>query len=272
MSDVMQALAVRKAAMNDLSGKTALVTGAGRGQGEIEARLLCECGAKVILADVLTREGESVVEGLCAEGKEARFVKLDVTSEQDWKEAINLARAWTGQLDILVNNAGIICRKTIASMSTEEWRRVLDVNTTGAFIGIKEAVPFMIESGGGSIINISSNSGHSGHYDPAYTASKWALRGLTRSAALEYAQKGIRVNAICPGLITTDLNRNSPHLKPMINMTPVQRSGESEEVAQLVLFLASEASSFITGEDIVIDGGFIAGAGYRRVASETGIY
>jgi len=149
---------------------------------------------------------------------------------------------------------------------------VLDVNATGAFAGLKAALPLMAETGGGSVINISSNSGFSGHYDPAYTASKWALRGLTRTAAMEYAEKGVRVNAICPGLIVTELNRNSPHLKPMIEMTPMQRSGEAEEVAQLVLFLASDASAFITGEDFVIDGGFTGGAAYRRVARETGIY
>ncbi len=182
-----------------------------------------------------------------------------------------IVRDWTGQLDILVNNAGIINRKTIDDMSVGEWEKVLQVNTTSAFIGIKLAVSSMCESGGGSIVNISSNSGFSRHYDPAYTASKWALRGVTRTAALEYAEKGIRVNAICPGVIVTDLNRNSPHLQPMISMTPMQRSGEAEEVAQLVLFLASDGSAYITGEDFVIDGGFSAGVGYRRVARETGI-
>ena len=133
----------------------------------------------------------------------------------------------------------------------------------------KETAPAM--TAGGSIVNISSNSAFSGHYDPAYTASKWALRGLTRTAAMEYADVGIRVNAICPGLIVTDLNRNSSHLGPMIGLTPLARAGEADEVAQLVLFLASDASGFITGEDFVIDGGFTAGAAYRRVAKDTGI-
>ena len=265
-------LSKAKAALTDLSGKTAIVTGAGRGQGAVEAALLAEAGAKVMLCDVLVEEGEAQAEALNAAGHEARFMKLDVTAEADWQAVVEAVKAWTGSLDILVNNAGIINRKTIADMSVAEWRKVLDVNATGAFAGLKAAVPLMIETGGGSIINISSNSGFSGHYDPAYTASKWALRGLTRTAAMEYAEKGIRVNAICPGLIVTDLNRNSPHLKPMIEMTPMQRSGEAEEVAQLVLFLASEGSAFITGEDFVIDGGFTGGAAYRRVARETGIY
>lgn len=265
-------LAKAKAALNDLSGKTAIVTGAGRGQGAVEAALLAEAGARVMLCDVLVDEGEAQAEALRTAGHEARFLKLDVTSEADWQAVIDAVRDWTGGLDILVNNAGIINRKTIADMSVDEWRKVLDVNATGAFAGLKAALPLMVETGGGSVINISSNSGFSGHYDPAYTASKWALRGLTRTAAMEYAEKGVRVNAICPGLIVTDLNRNSPHLKPMIEMTPMGRSGEAEEVAQLVLFLASDASAFITGEDFVIDGGFTGGAAYRRVARETGIY
>jgi len=130
----------------------------------------------------------------------------------------------------------------------------------------------MAEVEGGAIVNISSNTAFSGHYDPAYTASKWGLRGLTRSAAMELAAKNIRVNAVCPGLVVTGLNANSPHLKPMIEITPMKRSGRPEEIAELVLFLASDASSFITGEDFVIDGGFTAGAAYRKVAIETGIF
>ncbi|WP_198665154.1 SDR family NAD(P)-dependent oxidoreductase [Tropicimonas sp. IMCC34011] len=261
-----------KAAMTDLSGRTAIVTGAGRGQGAVEAEMLASCGASVMLCDVLEEEGEAQAAALREAGHEARFAKLDVTKEAGWQSVLDEIRDWTGRLDILVNNAGIINRNPIEKISVAEWEKVLQVNATGAFIGLKLAVPMMEETGGGSIVNISSNSGFSGHYDPAYTASKWALRGLTRSAALEFSERGIRVNAICPGLIVTDLNRGSPHLKPMIEMTPMQRSGEADEVAQLVLFLASDASSFITGEDFVIDGGFTAGAGYRRVARETGVF
>lgn len=260
-----------KGALTDLTGKTAIVTGAARGQGAVEAEMLATAGASVLLCDVLEDDGHALVERLTGEGHRVKFLKLDVTSESEWAAALNLVRDWTGRLDVLVNNAGIINRKIIRDMSVEEWRKVLDVNATGAFIGTKLASVLMAETGGGSIINISSNSGFSGHYDPAYTSSKWALRGLTRSAAMEFAEQGIRVNAICPGLIVTDLNRNSPHLGPMIGMTPMQRAGEADEVAQLVLFLASDGSGFITGEDFVIDGGFTAGSGYRRVAKETGI-
>ena len=253
-------------AMSDLTGQTAIVTGGGRGQGAVEAELLVAAGASVLICDVLQAEGEALAARL---GDPARFLFLDVTDADAWDGAVKAATDWTGRLDVLVNNAGIINRKIIRDMTPEEWRRVIDVNLTGAFLGIRAAAPAMTQ--GGSIINISSNSAFSGHYDPAYTASKWALRGLTRTAAMEFAQQRIRVNAICPGLIVTDLNRNSPHLGPMIGITPMARAGEADEVAQLVLFLASEASGFITGEDFVIDGGFTAGAAYRHVARETGI-
>lgn len=253
-------------AMNDLSGRTAIVTGGGRGQGAAHAELLAAAGAHVLICDVLDAEGAALADRL---GERARFLHLDVTDAATWDGAVKAAVDWTGRLDVLVNNAGIINRKIIRDMTPDEWRRVIDVNLTGAFLGIRAAAPAMAQ--GGSIVNIASNSAFSGHYDPAYTASKWALRGLTRTAAMEYAQAGIRVNAICPGLIVTDLNRNSPHLGPMIGITPMARAGEADEVAQLVLFLASDASGFITGEDFVIDGGFTAGAAYRRVASETGI-
>ena len=250
--------------MSDLSGKTAIVTGGGQQFGMNGA--LAAAGAHVMICDVLEAEGEALAARL---GDTARFLRLDVTDAEAWDGAVRTARDWTGRLDVLVNNAGIINRKIIRDMTPDEWRRVIDVNLTGAFLGIRAAAPAMGQ--GASIVNIASNSAFSGHYDPAYTASKWALRGLTRTAAMEYAQAGIRVNAICPGLIVTDLNRDSPHLGPMIGITPMARAGEADEVAQLVLFLASEASGFITGEDFVIDGGFTAGAAYRRVASETGI-
>ncbi|OLP61700.1 cyclopentanol dehydrogenase [Xaviernesmea oryzae] len=254
-----------------LEGRVALVTGGARGQGEAESRLFAAHGAAVLIADVLAEEGRALAESLRAEGREARFLHLDVTDEKSWAGVVAEARAWKGRLDILVNNAGIINRTLIADTPLEAWEKVLKVNLTGAFLGIQSVAGLMAEGGGGAIVNISSNSAFSGHYDPAYTASKWGLRGLTRSAAMELAGRNIRVNAVCPGLVVTGLNASSPHLQPMIGMTPMKRSGKPEEIAELVLFLASDASSFITGEDFVIDGGFTAGAAYRRVASETGI-
>lgn len=258
--------------MKELEGRVAIVTGGARGQGAAEARRLGIEGTAVLVCDVLAPEGEAFVAELAAQGIEARFRTLDVTNPADWSQTIDAARAWKGRLDILINNAGIINRSTVSATEPDAWERVLKVNLTGAFLGIRAAVPLMEETGGGSIVNISSNSAFSGHYDPAYTASKWGLRGLTRSAAMEYAARGIRVNAVCPGLVVTALNAASPHLQPMIGMTPMGRSGTPEEIAELVLFLASDRSAFITGEDFVIDGGFTAGAGYRRVAVETGIY
>lgn len=257
--------------MFDCASQVAIVTGGARGQGEAEARLLARSGAAVIIADVLQEEGNKLAECLIDEGYEARFVKVDVGDQTSWRHLIDVTREWKSRLDILINNAGIINRKTIAAMDLDEWECVLKINLTGAFLGIQAAAPLMAATGGGAIVNISSNSAFSGHYDPAYTASKWGLRGLTRSAAMEFVEQKIRVNAVCPGLVVTGLNSTSPHLAPMIGMTPMKRSGTPEEIAQLVVFLASKSSAFITGEDFVIDGGFTAGAAYRHVAVSTGI-
>jgi NAD(P)-dependent dehydrogenase (short-subunit alcohol dehydrogenase family) len=259
-------------AMTKLANRVAIVTGACRGQGAAEARMLAAAGAAVLICDVLEEEGSELARSLEHAGCEARFLSLDVSSAAGWEAAINHVRAWKGRLDILVNNAGIINRKSLNDTSLEAWNRLMAINLTGTFLGIQQAAPLMKESGGGSIVNISSNSAFSGHYDPAYTASKWAVRGLTRTAAMEYVGWGIRVNSVCPGLIVTGLNADAPHLQPMIGLTPMKRSGTPEEVARLVLFLAGEDSGFITGEDFVIDGGFTAGAAYRRVGVESGLY
>jgi len=258
--------------MRSLEGRVAIVTGASRGQGEAEARMLAQAGAAVLVCDVLRAEGEALVQSLKADGHDARFLALDVSSKDAWADAIAAVRGWKGRLDVLINNAGIINRKSLNDTPLEAWERLIGINLTGTFLGIQAAAPLMRESGGGSIVNISSNSAFSGHYDPAYTASKWGVRGLTRTAAMEYVGWGIRVNSVCPGLIVTGLNADAPHLKPMIELTPMKRSGTPEEVARLVLFLASEESSFITGEDFLIDGGFTSGAAYRRVAVESGLY
>ena len=258
-------------AMTDLSGRVAIVTGGSRGQGEAEARLLARAGAAVLIADVLDAEGTALAEALVADGHEARFAHLDVATPESWAATIDLVQAWKGRLDILVNNAGIINRTSTNDTTLDGWNRLIAINLTGTFLGIQAAASLMRATGGGSIVNISSNSAFSGHYDPAYTASKWGVRGLTRTAAMEYVTCGIRVNSVCPGLIVTGLNANAAHLQPMIGLTPMARSGAPDEVAQLVLFLASDASSFITGEDFTIDGGFTAGAAYRRVAVESGL-
>ncbi|SHF76710.1 NAD(P)-dependent dehydrogenase, short-chain alcohol dehydrogenase family [Kaistia soli DSM 19436] len=258
-------------AVMDLTGRLAIVTGGSRGQGEAEARLLARAGAAVLIADVLEAEGRALAKTLTAEGRDARFATLDVAQPESWAALMAEAAGWKGRLDVLVNNAGIINRSSVSDTTLDGWNRLLGINLTGTFLGIQAAAPLMRATGGGSIVNIASNSAFSGHYDPAYTASKWGVRGLTRTAAMEYVTWGIRVNSVCPGLIVTGLNANASHLAPMIGLTPMGRSGTPDEVAQLVLFLASDASSFITGEDFTIDGGFTAGAAYRRVAVESGL-
>jgi NAD(P)-dependent dehydrogenase (short-subunit alcohol dehydrogenase family) len=251
-------------------GKVAIVTGAARGLGLVEAEMLSSRGASVLLCDVLETEGKAEATRLRNAGYRVRFATLDVTSPEGWQRVVAEATEWQGGVDILVNNAGILRRKTIAEASLEDWNAVLAVNLTGAFLGTQAVAPSMIRRGGGAIVNISSNSAFSGHADPAYTASKWGLRGLTRSTALEFASSGIRANSVCPGLVVTDLNRGAPHLTPMIDLTPAGRPVEAREVAALVCFLASDDAMMITGEDIVIDGGFVMGGAYRSVSLKAG--
>ncbi len=254
----------------DLGGRVAIISGGARGQGACEAAYLARCGARVLIGDVLEEAGEKTASDLRGQGLDVHFRRLDVTRVEDWDAMVAEAMSRYARLDILVNNAGIINRKLIDTTDLAEWQRVMAVNVTGAFLGIQRCARPMMAARKGAIVNISSNAGLSGHFDPAYSTSKWALRGLTKTAAMEYVKHGIRVNAVCPGMIVTDLNRTSPFVQPMIDMTPMERSGKIEEVAELVGFLVSDASSFITAEDFVIDGGFIAAGAYRRAAKGSG--
>jgi len=247
-----------------LQGKVALITGAANGMGEAEARMFAKEGAKVVVADLLEKEGQQVVADIAAAGGEARFVRLDVTSEEDWREVVTTTVATYGTLNILVNNAGLSGSYDPDTMSTAVWDRLMAVNAKGVFLGVKYAVPAMQQAGGGSIINISSISGFVGqdYIHMAYNASKGAVRLLTKSAAVQYAKDGIRVNSVHPGIMppmrssrgTADPERR----RRMIDAVPMGREGRREEVGYAVLFLASDEASYITGTELVVDGGYLA--------------
>jgi 3alpha(or 20beta)-hydroxysteroid dehydrogenase len=240
--------------MISLSGKVAIVTGAASGQGAAEARLLAAAGAKVVLTDI-SDKGRAVAAEL---GDNGHFVDQDVSQEADWVRVIDQALARFGRLDVLVNNAGIYKPATLPDTDVALWDRHYRVNQLGVFLGMRAALQPMLKSGGGSIINVSSKAGMSkGPNMFAYGSSKWAVRGMSQLAAVDYAPLGIRVNAIYPGMIDTPmLAENNPEQLAMYkNMIPLKRMGRPEEVAQLVLFLASDLSSYMSGAEIGIDGG-----------------
>ena len=249
--------------MGRLSGKIALITGAANGQGAAEARLFAREGAAVVLTDIDIEPGKAVAEDIAATGGRALFVTHDVADARDWQTAIEAARSGFGALHILINNAGVVPRKPLNDTSPEVWDRTLAINLTGPMIGMKLAAPLIRDSGGGSIVNVSSVAAFMAHYDAAYTASKWGLRGLSKTAAVEYASWNIRVNSIHPGQIEeTALFQNaSPSLAQSLRASiPMQRAGKPSECADLALFLASDELSFITGAEIAIDGGYSSGA------------
>lgn len=254
--------------MGRLDGKVAIITGAGGGQGAEEARLFAAEGAAVAVCDIAFEQAMTVAESIRASGGKARAYNLDVRDAVAWRNTVEEIGSWAGFVNILVNNAGIILRTGVMDTDQDKWHRLLDINLMGAFLGTRAVVPSMRTVGGGAIVNISSIAGLSGYYDAAYTASKWALRGLTKTSALEFAKDRIRVNAVCPGVIVTPLNENASHLEPFRRMTPMGRLGTLSEAARLVLFLASDESSYITGEEIALDGGLSAGAAMHRVIEE----
>ncbi len=250
--------------MGKLDGKVALISGAARGQGEAEARLFVEEGGKVVLADVLDGEGAVVAKDI---GDSACYVHLDVTSESDWAAAVELAKSKFGRLDILVNNAGILKFGPIAMTSLDDYRAVIEVNQIGVFLGMRAVIPTMVANPGGSIVNISSIDGLIGMGGGvAYVASKFAVRGMTKTAAIELGPVGIRVNSIHPGGVDTPMIR--PEGSPLASMdlsammskqVPLGRIAQPIEVARLALFLASDDSSYCSGSEFVIDGGMTAG-------------
>lgn len=254
--------------MGRVEGKVAIITGAGRGQGAAEAHLLAREGAAVAVCDVLEDEGRAVAAEITAGGGAARFFPLDVRSEAQWRSLVTSVVSWKGRITTLVNNAGIINRMGIVETSLENWHRVMDVNLVGPFLGMKHCAPAMREAGGGSIVNVASIAAYLGLKCAAYVSSKTGLVGLTRTGAMEFVEWNVRVNAICPGTIVTGLNAGAPHLEPMRKAAPMKRHGTCEEIAALVLFLAADDSSYITGTDIPIDGGVIAAGAMHGIALE----
>jgi NAD(P)-dependent dehydrogenase (short-subunit alcohol dehydrogenase family) len=244
-----------------LKDKVAIITGSAHGMGEAEARLFAQEGARVMVADVLEHEAERVATDIRSAGGDAAVVKIDVTSEPEWVALIAKTLASYGRLDILVNNAGISGSSVGDPDGLEGWQRIIAVNQTSVFLGTKLAAEQMAKSGGGSIVNISSImgfvGGSSGH--PAYCASKGAVRIYTKAAAVRYGPLGVRVNSVHPGYMPPMLNAtNAGERADKIALTPLRRLGEPIEVAYGVLFLASDEASFVTGTELVVDGGFIA--------------
>ena len=247
-----------------LEGKVTLISGGSQGMGAYEAELFVQEGAKVVVGDVREDEGRALAEKISEGGGDAVFVRLDVTSETDWAAAVQEAVTRYGKLDVLVNNAGVSARGSIEETSVEDWDRVMDINAKGVFLGTRTAIPEMRKAGGGSIINISSQLGMvgMGESSPQYQASKGAGRSFTKSTAIQYAAEGIRANSVHPGPVITPMTEarrsDAEVQKMMISRIPLGRYGESADVAYGVLYLASDESSFVTGSELVIDGGWTA--------------
>lgn len=247
--------------MGRLDGKVALITGAARGQGAAFVRRFVAEGARVVAADVADEDGKLLVEEL---GDGAIYLHHDVTSEESWDEAVRATTQAFGGLNVLVNNAGILRWAPMHRVSLEEYLSVVGVNQVGCFLGMKAAIAPMREAGGGSIINQSSTSGLEGMAGViSYSASKFAVRGMTKTAAIELGRFGIRVNAVCPGGINTQMGnpfaQEGEELQRNYEKNPIPRIGNPDEVSGLMVYLASDESSFCTGADFVVDGGYTAG-------------
>ena len=250
--------------MGRLDGKVALISGGAKGQGATEARMFVREGARVVFGDILDDEGKTVETDIRASGGDAIYVHLDVTREADWRAAVATAIERYGKLDVLVNNAGILMRSKIEETSEADWDRIMAINAKGVFLGTKAVLPAMREAGGGSIINISSTAGLVGSPGgtAAYTATKGAVRLFTKSTAIQHARDKIRCNSVHPGPIATDMIKDllqgGPAWEQRLRRLPMGRVGTPEEVAYGVLYLASDESSYVTGSELVIDGGTTA--------------
>ena len=244
-----------------LENKVALVSGGARGIGAAITKILAQEGAKVVIGDVLEDAGQKTVAEINDAGGECVFVRLDVTSEAAWNSAVGEAVSRFGKLDILVNNAGVTSRGMIEDISVDDWTRVMDVNIKGGFLGTKASIPLMRANGGGSIVNISSGAAIAPQPNTsgAYSASKGAVRIFTKSTAIQYAGENIRCNSVHPGPVETDMlnlsREDDTELATMKARVPLGRFGSAEDIAYGVLYLASDESSFVTGSELVIDGG-----------------
>ena len=244
-----------------LEGKTALITGGARGQGAAEAKLFAEEGATVVITDVLDSDGEATASA----DDGIRYLHHDVTNEDEWIAVVQDVLEDYGKIDALINNAGIFRSRPIADLSVEEYKQVIEINQVGVFLGLKHVGPVMCEAGSGSIINISSIAGmRGGAGSLAYSASKWAVRGMTKVAMNEFAPSGVRVNSIHPGLIETPMLHQLPAIEQgmsdqLVRRIPYGRFAEATEVARLALFLASDDSEYMNGTEFIIDGGMNQG-------------
>ena len=244
-----------------LEGKVAIITGAARGQGAAEARLFASEGAKVLVADVLEEEGRETADAI---GEAAAFERLDVSSEKDWQRVVAAAQQRFGSLTTLVNNAGVVRYSAFEETSLDEYMSVIDVNQIGTFLGMRTVVPALTESGGGSIVNVGSIEGLRGSNGlVSYASSKWAIRGLTKVGSVEFARRGIRVNALLPGSVDTPMSTPPEGMQvdteSLFRDRPVARVGQPDELARAALFLASDESSYVSGAELVVDGAWTAG-------------
>ncbi|MFA5488937.1 MAG: SDR family NAD(P)-dependent oxidoreductase [Candidimonas sp.] len=242
-----------------LAGKVALITGAGGGQGLAEGRLFAQEGATVVLTDVQEAAAEKLASEITAAGGRAAFMPLDVSNEGAWRRVVDTVMGKYGGLHCLVNNAGIVSRSGIMQVPIDEWKRVHAVNLDGPLYGMRAAAPAIRASGGGAIVNISSTAGLIAHAGAAYCSSKWALRGLTKTAALEFADWGVRVNSVHPGQVIDTLiadNASAVYRGVTTLMMPTGRGAQSEEIAQVVLFLCSDEASYVNGTEIPVDAGY----------------
>ncbi len=241
--------------MNRFDGKVALISGGARGMGASHARGLVAEGAKVVLGDILVDEGKSTAAEL---GDMARFVALDVTSDEAWAEAVAFAEREFGPIGVLINNAGVFFPTSLELSPPDEFRKIIEINLIGTYLGMHNVVPSMRRAGGGAIVNISSTAGMMGYAGiGGYVASKWGVRGLTKTAAMEFAPDGIRVVSVHPGPIHTPMTDDIP--AETAAAQPIARFGEPEEVTKMVLFLASDDASYSTGTEFIVDGGALLG-------------